>query len=797
MYKKITVEELTEFFSPSVFNFKDTSEISAVPKLIGQDRAAAAICFGLRCKFPRYNIFLAGATGTGRRSYARNITKETAMKEEPADDWCYVHNFDAPDKPSAIRFAAGEAEVFAKDVKELYNKINSKLLDIFDQKSYEKDVTTLNKSFQAKTDVLKDAFIKKAEEYGVVAQWDAKEEKFNLTAIHDGDVVMSDEYSKLPPEVREQISDSLAATISERNSMYKEVNELKEKMELDLESLNDKYAREAIQEAFEVLGEKYEENVEAINFLAQIRENVLENLEYFSDTIPQEIANEQFLITEFWNERNAFKNCFAVNIFVDNSKTDGAPVIYETNPTYQNMMGKIEYESNNKGAVSTNHMLIKEGAIHRANGGYLIVNAIDILRNLDAWVALKRVLKDNYIEIETSRDTDRVSMKPMRIPINVKVLLIGDANIYNMLMLRDPDFGKLFKIYADFETDMINDPTNANKLAEFIAVQVAKRGLKHFTRDAVSEVLRYSCQMADSQKKISTLFNLTVEIVQQADVWSDILGKDLVDKEVVVRAIQEKRKRVEGYEKFILERIEQGIFLIDSKSKQVGQINGLVVRVGIEHSFGTPSRITANTYLGDSGVISIEREIENSGPSHSKGVLTLIGYIGQKYAQDMPLTLAASITMEQSYGGVDGDSASSTELYALLSSIANVPIKQYIAVTGSVNQKGEIQPIGGVSEKITGFFKVCKQHGLDGKHGVIIPVQNVHELILPDEIIEAVGENLFSIYPISNIDEGIEILTDVPAGKVDANGVYPPDSIHGMVMNKLKENSEKMREFHN
>lgn len=786
MHKKITVEDLTAFFSPAIFNFQDTSEISAQPKLIGQDRAKEAILSGLKCKFPRYNIFLAGATGTGRRSYARNITKETAIKEPQADDWCYVHNFDDPAKPTAIKFPAGEAEVFAKEVRDLYNKVSVKLADIFEQKSYEKDVSAINSEFKNKCDELTEIFIKEAEEYNVVAQWDKKEEKFNLTSLHDGDVIMSEDLSKLAIEVRQQIKDNLSAAVSARNNMYKTINELKEKLQDDLDKLNDKYAREAISEPFQALGAKYENHVDVINFLAQAREEILDKLDYFSDEIPAELINDQYLMAEFWNERNAFRNSFNVNVFVDNSKTDGAPVVYETNPSYQNMIGKIEYEGSNRGALTTSHMLIKEGAVHRANGGYLIVNAMDLIRNLDGWIALKRVLKDGYCEIESTRETDRIGLKPMRIPIDVKVLVIGDSSIYTMLMLRDPDYSKLFKIYADFENDMPNTPENAYKLAEFVAVQVQKRNLRHFSKEAVSEVLRYSCQIAESQKKITTWFNAIVEVLQQADVWCGIAGKTIVDRETVSKAIAEKRKRVEGYEKFIMEKIEQGIFLIDSNSKQVGQINGLVVRTGINHSFGTPSRITANTYLGDSGVISIEREIDNSGPSHSKGVLTLIGYIGQKYAQDVPLTLAASITMEQSYGGVDGDSASSTELYALLSSIANVPIKQYLAVTGSVNQKGEIQPIGGVSEKVTGFFKVCQQQGLDGKHGVIIPVQNVSELILPDEIIEAIGSGMFHIYPVANIDEGIELLMDIPAVKV-----------HELVMNKLRENSQKMREFHN
>ncbi len=463
---------------------------------------------------------------------------------------------------------------------------------------------------------------------------------------------------------------------------------------------------------------------------------------------------------------------------------DGAPVVFEINPTYYNLVGRVEYE-NRMGVVSTDYSMIKSGALHRANGGYLLLNIRDVLTNIGAWEGLKRVLKTNTLLIENLSDQygmlAMASVKPQAIPLNVKIILIGNPSLYHLLFNYDEDFRKLFKIYADFDIDMKNNDVNRQKLAGFITSTVKKEQLKPFDRSAVAKMVEHATRLAGSQDKLTTRFSDIVEVVCEADTWATMDQSTVVSVQHIKKAIDEKRCRSNKYEEKLQEMFEEGMFLIDTDDEKVGQVNGLAVLAVGEYTFGKPSRITANTYLGKHGVINIERETEMSGTSHSKGVLILGGYLGQKYAQKQPLTVTASLTFEQLYEGVDGDSASSTELYAILSSLSEQPIKQYIAVTGSVNQKGEIQPIGGATQKIEGFYAVCKLKGLNGKQGVMIPHQNVKDLTLNDEVVEAVQQGQFHIYPVKTIDQGIEILTGTPA-----------ETIHQSVQQKLYSYTETL-----
>ena len=486
---------------------------------------------------------------------------------------------------------------------------------------------------------------------------------------------------------------------------------------------------------------------------------------------------------------------FQVNLLVDNMNTQGAPVVVETNPTYYNLIGRVEYE-NRMGMVSTDFTMIKPGALHRANGGYLILNARDVLTNPMAWEALKRVLKTKLLYIENMGEqfgmVTMASLKPQPIPVTVKVILIGNPLIYQLLFNNDEDFHKLFKIRADFDVVMDNTAENRQKLAAFISSAVRRDKLNHFDHQAVAKVAEYCTRITGTQKKLTTRFNEVVELLTEADAWSRLADSEVVTVAHVRKAIEEKRCRANIYEEKLQEMFQEGTILLDTDGEKVGQVNGLAVLAVGEYMFGKPSRITANTFLGRGGVVNIERETKMSGTTHSKGVLILSGDRGQKYAQERPLTLSASLTFEQLYDGVDGDSASSTELYAILSSLADLPIKQYIAVTGSVNQKGEVQPIGGVTQKIEGYFAVCKLKGLTGKQGVMIPYQNVPDLVLNDEVRDAVRQGQFHIYPVRTIDEGLEILTGVPAGAVQPGGMYRGDTVHGRVTRKLREYTETM-----
>ena len=567
----------------------------------------------------------------------------------------------------------------------------------------------------------------------------------------------------------------------------KEIREIEKETKEILEQLDQKVALTAAGYHFDELKKTYESCQDVLDYLEAVKADILENI-------------DDFLIDEE-DDGNPFQGIFArrrtedpymkykVNLFVDNSETKGAPVITADNPTYYNLIGKVEYE-NRMGVMITNFTKIKPGFLHYANGGYIIIQAKDILTKSYAWEGLKRALLNHKLQIENIGEhaglVTTTSLNPDPIPLDVKVVLIGNLEIYQLLYYYDEDFRKLFKIKADFDVEMDYNLENMTRLASFIHTHCNEHNLLHFDRKAVAKIVEYSTRLAGHQDKLSTRFNQLVEIIYEADTWAKMNNADIVTDEHVEKAIKEREYRNNLYEEKIQESIDEGTILIDTEGKEVGQVNGLAVYNLGQYSFGKPVRITATTFVGRNGIINIERESNMSGKIHNKGVFILGGYLGQKFAQEHPLALTAHIAFEQSYGGVDGDSASSTELYALLSSLAEVPIDQGIAVTGSINQKGEIQPIGGVNEKIEGFYEVCKNKGLTGEQGVIIPHQNVKNLMLKDEVVKAVEEGKFHIYAIQSVEEGIEILTGMPAGKQDEYGEYEENTVFSKVADKLK-----------
>ncbi len=517
----------------------------------------------------------------------------------------------------------------------------------------------------------------------------------------------------------------------------------------------------------------------------------MKNLDEFRE---EELTDEQQLLLPWLKSSDeSHTDKYKVNLLVDNSELEGAPVVTDYNPTYYNILGKVEHE-NEFGTMITDFTMIKSGLFHQANGGYLILQAKDVLSNIQSWEALKRVLRTGEISIENMKEQMGLiavsTLKPEPIPVDVKVILVGSEYIYQMLYEYDEEFRKLFKIKVDFDAEMERNSANTRKLAQFIGSFCSRENSPHFDKTGVAKVVEYSSRLVQDQTKLSTRFNDIVEILSESAAWAEIEGCSLVTGEHVKKAIQEKIYRSNKYDKKLLKLLEDGAIMIDTEGEVVGQINGLTIIDTGDYSFGKPSRITANTFMGERGIVNIEREVEMSGTSHSKGIMILSGYIGQKYAQNMPLSLTASLCFEQLYGGVDGDSASSAELYAVLSSLSEVPIKQSIAVTGSVNQKGEIQPIGGVTEKVEGFFELCKLRGLNGQHGVIIPYQNIKNLVLNDEVIEACKEGKFNVYAVKTIDEGIEILTGKKAGTKKENGKYPAGTINYLVYEKLKKFSK-------
>ncbi|CUH96361.1 hypothetical protein P22_2451 [Propionispora sp. 2/2-37] len=786
-WNELPVEKLRFICEESILNFDTTATVPPLDVMIGQERAVKAVEFGLYTKNAGYNIFISGLVGTGKITYAKTAVAKTAAKRVDLPlDWCYVNNFHNAAQPKALSLPAGMGCQFQSDMKKLIEELKSDIAKVFSGEEYEQSKADLAKTFQDKRTLIIEGFNKKAEEMGIQPQWSTT--GFAGLPMVDGKAITQEEFKNLGAEEREGIEKNALAVHEKAMEVIRRLQVLEREVREELKSLDGKIGLFAVGHLIESLAAKYKDFAEVTEYLEAVKNDIVTNINDFK---PAQIDEEQNPLLLFRrNMQDSGKDKYKVNLVVDNSDTKGVPVVVETNPTYYNLVGRVEYETR-MGMVSTDYTMIKAGALHRANGGYLILNVRDVLTNIGAWEALKRILKTRKLFIENLGEQygmlAMASLKPEPIPVNVKVVLIGSPQMYYLLYNYDEDFRKLFKVHADFDVQMDNNPANVKKLAGFISSTVERKQLKHFDRSAVAQVVEYCCRLAGNQKKLTTRFNEVVEILCEADVWAALDNCEFVQSRHVKKAVEEKRYRANKYEERLQEMFAEGKFLLDTGEEKVGQVNGLAVLAVGEYMFGKPSRITANTYLGKSGVINIERETKMSGSSHTKGVLILSGYMGEKFAQRQPLTLTASITFEQTYDGVDGDSASSTELYAILSSLSGLPIKQYIAVTGSVNQKGEIQPIGGATQKIEGFFAVCKMKGLTGKQGVMIPWQNADDLTLNEEITEAVRQGQFHIYAVKTIDEGIEILTGVPAGEAAPDGSYPEGTVHHLVAKKLDE----------
>jgi lon-related putative ATP-dependent protease len=786
---ELPVEKLRFTCDESMFHFETTADVLPLKVMIGQERAVKAVEFGLFTKNQGYNIFISGLVGTGKITYAQAAVRAVADREPAPADWCYVNNLENSSQPIALSLPAGMGGTLRQDIDTLVEDLKNDISKAFSGDDYEQAKNSVIKSFQEKRALAIEKFNQQAEEYGILPQWSTT--GFVGVPLSEGKAVTPEEYQKLPKEQREEIDKKMLAVHEKAMEVIRHMQHLEREVREEVKKLDGKIGLFAVGHLIDELKEKYAEYKQITDYLEAVKKDVVKNINDFKPSAVEDEQNPLLLFKR--NMRDSSRSKYRVNLFVDNHKAQGAPVVIETNPTYYNLIGRVEYETR-MGVVGTDYTMIKPGALHKANGGYLILNARDVLVNVGAWEALKRVLKTRKLYIENLSEQygmlAMASLKPQPIDINVKIILIGNPYIYYLLYSNDEDFRKLFKIHADFDVQMDNNAANIEKLAGFISSTVQRENLKPFDRSAVAKVVEFCCRLADSQKKLTTRFNEVVELLCEADAWATMENSETVGSGHIRRAIEEKRNRSNKYEERLQEMFAEGKFLLDTDEKKVGQVNGLAVLDVGEYTFGKPSRITANTYLGKSGIVNIERETKMSGTSHSKGVLILSGYLGQKYAQKYPLALTASLTFEQLYGGIDGDSASSTELYAILSSLSELPVRQYIAVTGSVNQKGEIQPIGGATQKIEGFFNVCKIKGLTGKQGVMIPHQNATDLTLNDEVVDAVQAGNFHIYAVKTVDEGIEILTGVPAGALQADGSYPEGTVHDLVNQKLKEYTE-------
>ena len=786
-------------------NFCQTSkDVNVLEGVIGQDRAVKSMEFGLSMEASGYNIFVLGPQGTGKTTYSQTVVSKAASKRKVPDDWCYINNFSEWDKPLAISLPAGQGKVFQKDMEKLITNLVVYIPKAFESSNFQQQKDDIiQKTNKQMTDILRD-IDKIARNAGFGIQQAAN--RILLIPLVENRQITQEEFSRLTEEEREKIDEKRNQTAKEIDDRIRDgqmVQRLAEEKAIEIQKQT---AKEAAEPFIEQLKEKYKDFPEIADYLDKVLKDAAENHVIFSSV--RHSLNEN-IITKLQDdsdsldgeEKNIFEKAasardskdpftrYKVNLFINNENTKGAPVITESSPYYYNLFGKIEYKSHMM-TTMTDFTMIKPGAIHKANGGYLILQAKDLLQDPFAWGALKKALKYKEAVVENigeqSRYVPTVTLKPQPIPLNVKVILIGSFYYYQFLAA-DEDFRKLFKVNVDFDVEMDRTRENIRNYVSFIASMCENENLKHFNCEGLAKVVEYGSRLADNQNKLSTRFNIVSEIVYEASALAEADNSEYVEGKHVNQAIKNKKYRSNRIEEKMQEQIVNKKVLIDTEGAVVGQVNGLSVMGVSGYAFGLPSRITARTYAGREGIINIERETDMSGNIHSKGVLTLNGYLGGKFAQEKPLGLTAQVTFEQLYGGVEGDSASSAELYAILSSLSDVPIKQNLAVTGSVNQMGEIQPIGGVNEKIEGFFDICSLNGLTGDQGVIIPVSNIDNLMLKDEVIEAVKNNLFHIYAVTKIEEGIELLTGVKAGEKDIYGDYEKDSIFYLANNKINE----------
>lgn len=748
------------------FDFETTKDIEKLNGIIGQVRAVEALDFGIHIQNDGYNIYVSGESGTGRKSYSLSLIEKVAKNKKVHRDYVYVFNFLKPDEPIALSFQPGEGKTFKKDMEFFINRIIKEIPKSFSGSEYESRYQDIVMKFEQ----LSGAYLA---ELNLVAQ--DKGIKFvpspkglmSFPIKEDGTNYQEEEYNALEPEKIEEIQEN-------SKSLAKDFNEYMNKMkELDLK-ISDKIAHLERQVVDKIVSyyisdmkEKHEDNKKVVTYLDDLQQDIISHTGFFKGKDKEDASNPLAIFRR--EDPKQFISRYDVNLFIDNTDTETAPVVLERNPSYYNIIGFAEYRNEN-GMYTTDFMSIKPGALHKANGGFLVINAKDMLQNPLAWEGLKRSIKTKKIMIENpfkqSLALMTTGLKPEPIDLDIKVVLIGDMYIYSLLYYYDDDFRELFRIMADFDIEIEKNNENEIKFAKFIADFCEVKKLKHFERDAVIETLKYSIKLASEKNKISARFNKITEIIYESNALSDE-NQDFIKVKDVQKAIQKKRIRNSKIEDRMNEMYRDGSYLIDVDGKKVGQINGLAVMQVGESVFGKPSRITASSYKGRYGILNIEREVAHSGSIHDKGVLILNGYIGNRYAKEDIPAMTTSITFEQNYSGIDGDSASSTELYVIISSIAGIPINQGIAVTGSMSQKGEIQPIGGVNEKIEGYYDVCRIKGLTGKQGVIIPIQNVKNLMLRDDIIKSVEEGQFHIYAISNVEEGLQILTGLTIAKID------------------------------
>ena len=788
---ELSYKNLKSVCNPNLFKFETTETLEPISAGIGQDRGIKALEFGLNVDINGYNLYIEGQSGVGKTMYTKNYLDTISKKKKVPQDWCYIYNFDNPNEPIAVPMAAGQGKEFRDAMDRFIKDIKKDIKQTFNNEDFEKEKALIKQEYETKRAVLMTKLNETSSKYGF--QVKSANNGIYMMPVINGKTIEEEEFNKLDEQTKKEFEDKSSIVQQHVMEAISQIKAIQSESDKKISEWQSNVALLTVNAHINYIKSNFKRNKKINKFLDDVKKDILKNVNMFlvnDDSNKQTQPQARPEATKPWLN-------YRVNLFIDNSNREGAPVIMDSNYSYPNLFGKLEYE-NYYGSLKTDYTMLKPGLLHIANGGYLIMQATDILSNQSCYETLKKVLRTKELGIENLVDQRSsmvmVSLKPEPIPINLKVILIGNEAIYQTLISADIDFRKLFKIKVEFEDDAPLTPENMNKLARVVEGFCQTEELPPLDRTGMAKVIEFASRLANNQTKLSTRFSEITQIVGEAATLAKLNKEKIITGKIVDAALEQRNERVQKYNERYIEMINNHTLLITTSGFEVGQINGLTVMNIGDYAFGLPARITANTYLGKNGIVDIEREVEMSGSSHSKGILILSGYLGEMFAQEMPLSLNASLCFEQLYNGVDGDSASSTELYAILSSLSGVPINQSIAVTGSVNQKGDIQPIGGVNEKIEGFFKICKTRGLDGSHGVMIPKLNIQNLNLSDEVVEAVKERKFHIYAISTIEQGIEILTGVPAGKKDLNGRFPAGSVNYLAYEKLKKYAKASRE---
>jgi len=792
MIQPLDIRKYRNVYEPEKVQCASTEEMRPMEEIIGQERALRALRFGLEIRESGFNVYTAGAQGTGRMTAVRSFLDELAKAKPRASDWVYVHNFENQYEPDAIALPAGRGVRFREDMKRFIEEARRALPRAFESEEYAKRRDETLKTLQGRRTDLVARINQRAQEQGFVIQMSP----IGLLTIPviNGRPIPEEEFISLPDEMRAEVQRRRDALNTELRSVLRQVQDIERQGAEAVRDLNHDIALYAIGNLVAELKENYAGVPEIPEYIDAVQNDILENLQTFLGVAEQPEVPPQF---QAFIRELPFRK-YDVNVVVDNADIKGAPVIVEQNPTFQNLLGKIEKEVQ-FGIFTTDFTMIRPGSLHMANGGYLVLSVEDLLRNPFSWDGLKTALKTGKAVIEEPGERmgfiTAKTIKPEAIPLDIKVTLIGTPMLYQLLYRLDPDFKELFKVKADFDIVMERNNENAGKYADFMCNLIREENLRHLDRDAIARVIEYGSRLAEDQQKLSTRFAAIADLIREANFYAAEERAEQIGRSHITKAIEEKIYRSNLIQKKIEEFIRRGIFLIETEGEKVGQVNGLSV-IGLgDFAFGRPSRVTASIGVGREGIVDIEREAALGGPIHTKGVLIINGYLNNNYARDKPLSLSARLVFEQSYEGIEGDSASSTELYALLSALSGLPLKQYLAVTGSVNQKGEVQAIGGVNEKLEGFYEVCKAKGLNGNQGVLIPASNVQNLMLKEEVVEAAKAGKFRIYPVRTIDEGIEILTGVPAGTRREDGTYEEGTVNYLVDRRLGEMAETMRGF--